>query len=153
MLIIEDAFWSSIAALGFAMMFNVPRRTLWACVICGAAGHAVRTVFMDYFDITIIFATLIGATVVGFLGAYFASRLHAPAMIFTVPGAIPMVPGVFAYQTMLGLLKIADMPADSGAEILMTTSTNAINTGLILVMLAAGIIAPELLFQNRKPVV
>lgn len=148
-----DASWAALAALGFAMLFNVPKRTLTSCVICGAVGHSIRAVLIDHFGMKIVPATLVGATVVGFVGMYFAHRLNAPALIFTVSGIIPMVPGVFAYQTMLGLLRLVIVPAQETNAVLVETSVNAVRTILILGALAAGIIAPDLLFRRNKPVV
>ncbi len=31
--LIEDVFWAGLATLGFAFLFNVPRRLLLACVL------------------------------------------------------------------------------------------------------------------------
>jgi uncharacterized membrane protein YjjB (DUF3815 family) len=150
--LLEDALWSALAAVGFAMLFNVPRPLLVGCLLTGATGHALRTVLMT-FGFTIEAATLAAATLVGFLGLALSRRWRCPTAIFTITGAIPMVPGVFAYRTMLGLLSVASMdPANSGT-ILVEASMNAIKTGVILTVLAIGIGAPTLLFQRPKPVV
>lgn len=151
--ILEDAFWSAIAALGFALLFNVPRRALPYCVLAGAVGHSTRLLFMEGFQQNIVPATLLAATVVGFMAKFCARRLQIPSMIFGVCGAIPMVPGVFAFQTMLGILQITWLPVDAAAETLVMAAINAIKTGLLLGALAAGIVAPTLLFERQKPVV
>lgn len=151
-LLTQDAFWSGIAALGFAMLFNVPPRTLLGCVIGGAVGHAVRTGLMEA-NIEIEVATLVGAVVIGFLGAYFSRRCNAPAAIFTVSAAIPMVPGVFAYRTMLGLINLAEADAATASLLLTETAINAVKTGFILAAIAGGTITPQLLFQRNKPIV
>lgn len=151
--LLHDAIWSGVAALGFAILFNVPTRTLRGCLACGAAGHAIRTMMMG-FGLSVEFATLIGAAVVGIMGTTFARRWQTPAAVFTVSGVIPLVPGVFAFRTMLGLLTLAGA-ADSavGLSALLEVSQNGIKTGLILIAIAAGIAAPTLLFERRKPVV
>lgn len=151
--LLQDAFWSGVAALGFAILFSAPLRTLPGCVICGALGHAIRTLLMQSAGFSIEAATLVGATVVGFIGAFFARQWHTPSAIFTVSGAIPLVPGVFAYRTMIGLLQIAAADASTGEPVLIEASINAIKTGLILASIAGGIAAPTLLFERRRPVV
>lgn len=151
--LLTDAFWSGLAALGFAMLFNVPTRTLLGCVICGATGHALRTLFMGL-GFSIEFSTLAGATVVGFLGTIFAQRWQTPATTFTISGAIPLVPGVFAFRTMIGLLSVAAAPnVDVGTVALVEASINGVKTGVILGAIAAGIAAPSLLFERRRPIV
>jgi uncharacterized membrane protein YjjB (DUF3815 family) len=150
--LLQDAFWSGLAALGFAILFNTPRRLLVGCFVSGAVGHAARTALMGA-GISIELATLMAATIVGFLGLSLSHRMRCPASIFTITGAIPMVPGVFAYHTMIGLLSVASMnPADSGT-VLVEASFNAVKTGVILSALAIGIVAPTLLFDRPKPVV
>ncbi len=154
--VLRDAFWSAIAALGFAILFNVPRRSLPACALAGALGHGLRAAFIAVLGVPIEAATLLAATAVGFLGELFARKYRIPRLVFVVPGVIPMVPGVFAYRTMLGIFEVtglADLSAVEGAEVLLQTAVYAIRTGLILTGLAFGIIAPNLLFRRQKPVI
>lgn len=152
-ILVEDAFWSGIAALGFAMLFNVPRRALIACVACGAVGHAVRTLMMEYFSMTIAPSTLVGATIVGFMGYFFAHYYEIPSAVFTVSGAIPMVPGVFAYRTMIHAIRITSPDTLIGQQALLDASVNGMTTALILAGIAVGIAAPSLLFERHRPVV
>lgn len=149
--LIFDAFWSAIASVGFAMLFNVPRRVLPACALAGAAGHATRALLM-HFGVTIVPATLAGATVIGFLADYAGRRWHAPPILFAVSGAIPMVPGSFAYRAMLGAIRISTSTVDAGMPIIVDTLINFITTGLILAALALGTAMPALLFRRRKPI-
>jgi uncharacterized membrane protein YjjB (DUF3815 family) len=150
--LLVDAFWSAVAALGFAILFNIPKRTLWACALMGATGYTLRAVLLNL-GLTIELATLTGAAAIGFLGTFMARRFHMPIVIFTIPSAIPLVPGTFAFRTMIGILQLTNQSLLDDALILTEATTNGIKTGLILAALAAGIAAPKLLFQRRKPVV
>jgi uncharacterized membrane protein YjjB (DUF3815 family) len=152
-MLLSDVVWSALAALGFAVLFNVPRRALPMCAIAGAVGHAIRTIVLESgADITT--ATLVGAIFVGFLGTYFARIQHMPSVVFSISGAIPLVPGVFAFRTMINLLRVSTAPNDAAIqEALLQASTNGITTGLVLAALATGIAAPTLLFERRRPVV
>ena len=150
--LLVDAFWSAVAALGFAILFNIPKRTLWACTLMGATGYTLRAVLLNL-GLTIELATLTGAAAIGFLGTFMARRFHMPIVIFTIPSAIPLVPGTFAFRTMIGILQLTNQSLLDDALILTEATTNGIKTGLILAALAAGIAAPKLLFQRRKPVV
>jgi uncharacterized membrane protein YjjB (DUF3815 family) len=153
LLLLEDAFWSAIAALGFAILFNVPRRALPYILIGGAVSHALRTLLMTQLHVSVELGTLLGSMLVGFWAKYCAQRLEMPSLIFAVAGAIPMVPGFFAYSTMIGLLQAAAMPADTVEPVLVEAALNAIKTGLILASIAVGIVSPSLLFLRQKPVV
>lgn len=150
--LLEDAFWSAIAAAGFAILFNVPPRALPGCIFAAACGHALRSWAMQL-GLPIEPATLLAATVIGFLGVWFARWFQSPTAIFTVPAVIPMVPGTFAFRAMLGILEITNMGVFGSTPLLVEAGLNAIKTGLILAALAVGIIAPRLLFRREKPVV
>ncbi|MDZ4764002.1 MAG: threonine/serine exporter family protein [Chloroflexota bacterium] len=152
---IIDALWSCVAALGFAVLFNVPRRMLLGCALVGAVGHAARFLVL-HAGLPIEAATLFAAVLVGGLSAILSRIYQTPALIFGIVGAIPMVPGVFAYRAMIGLIRVAGadtLLADERALLLSGAAINAVKTGLLLGALAVGIAVPTLLFSRRKPVV
>lgn len=148
--VLEDGLWSALAAAGFAMLFNVPVRTLPGCAILGAVGHAARTLLMQM-GMSVEAGTLAGATLVGFLGLIFARRWRTPATVYTLSGAIPMVPGSLAFRTMIGLLQLAEAAPEAAAPMLADVSVSAIKTGLILGAIAVGITAPSLLIVRQRP--
>jgi uncharacterized membrane protein YjjB (DUF3815 family) len=151
-LFIQDAFWSALAALGFAVLFHAPLRTLPGCALGAALGHAVRTLLIQA-GMDIELATLFGATIIGFLGMLFAHYWKAPMPIFTVSAAVTLVPGVFAFRTMMALLEISQGKPDTANAALVEASVNAVKTALVLAAIALGIAAPTLLFARPKPVV
>jgi uncharacterized membrane protein YjjB (DUF3815 family) len=151
----RDALWSCVVAVGFAVMFNVPRRMLIACGAVGAAGHVARYALLQI-GLPLETGTLFGAVLVGVLSALCSRLYRTPTLIFAIVGAIPMVPGVFAYRTMLGLIQVAGadaIPLDDRTLLLSGAAINAVKTGLLLGALAVGIAVPTLLFARRKPVV
>jgi uncharacterized membrane protein YjjB (DUF3815 family) len=120
-------------------------------MVCGALGHMLRTLLAAQ-GVNLELASLVGATAVGFTGSAFARRWETPAMVFTVSGVIPMVPGVFAFRAMLGIIALISAPdAQAGLVALYETAFNAARTGLILAALAVGIAAPTLLFHRHRP--
>ncbi|MBN8620874.1 MAG: threonine/serine exporter family protein [Anaerolineae bacterium] len=151
-LLVQDAIWSAAAAVGFGILFNVPRRALLGCAIGGALGHATRTCLME-FGVIIEISTLIGSTVIGFYGLVMARRYEMPVAMFTISAAVTMVPGVFAFRTMMGMLEISSADPETASLALVTAASNGIKTGLILGAIAIGIAAPALIFERPKPVV
>lgn len=150
LIVIRDAFWSAIAATGFAILFNVPPRLLIGCALMGAVGHSIRTLIMEL-DGGIVIGTFLAAITLGFLGIYLGRWLHAPPPVFTISGAIPMVPGVFAYSAMIGLINLTN--GNPSSDILLETAVNAIKVALILGAIASGIILPKLILDPPKPVI
>jgi uncharacterized membrane protein YjjB (DUF3815 family) len=149
---IRDLILSGLAALGFAMLFNVPRRLLLGCFVCGAAGHTLRTVLVNM-GASVEFSTLVGAVAVGFISVYLSDRYSVPASVFNVTGALPLVPGVFAYQTIVGLLNATAATDAQSVDLLAAAAINGVRTTLILGMIAFGIAAPMLLFRRSTPTI
>jgi uncharacterized membrane protein YjjB (DUF3815 family) len=155
-LIAQDAFWSAVVSVGFAVLFNVPRRTLAGCALTGALGHSVRTLLIEWAGLPIEAATLVGATCVGFLALALAKRLRAPSLVFAVSGSIPMVPGLFAFRAILLLLELLGLSTSQPTaqdELLLLVVVDLTRTALILAAIALGIAMPRLLFLRYKPVI
>jgi uncharacterized membrane protein YjjP (DUF1212 family) len=153
----EDAGWAAVAALGFAVLFNIPPRILLGSVVAATVGRAVRTLLIGS-GVGVVaipeVATLFGAMAIGFLGQRMARYWRVPSVLFTVSGIIPMIPGTFAFGTMISVLTFAGgTDSAESAPLLIEAAANAIKTGLILTALATGIVIPSLLFSRRKPVI
>ncbi len=152
-LLLQNTFWAGIAALGFAMLFNVPRRALVGCALGGALAYAVRTLLVQFGVAGIEAATLLGATVVGFGGVRFGHHWHVPAPVFIVPGVIPLLPGYLAFRTMIDLLTLTTNAPGVDQALLLTTAVNSLKTILIVGGIAAGVAVPSLLLRRHRPMV
>ena len=140
-LILSKAFWSGWAALGFGILFNVPPRTLFALWIGGAIGVMIKFSLLQ-FSVSVVLASFIGASVVGILSIPIAHARHVPPMIFAIPAVIPLIPGVFAYRTMLGLIKLTGTIGADYNTILSETINNGAKTLFIIMSLAIGVAIP-----------
>ena len=141
----EDAAFSALAALGYVLLFSVPARVAWACVVCGVASHTLRTA-CGHLGIDIISGTLIGALAAGFLAQVFSHWFHAPSAAFAFPGVVAMVPGAFAFRMVIGALAIAHGATDPA--LIAATLSLGITVGLMVAGIAIGIAAPALVFRS-----
>ena len=105
LLLIERCVWSGLAALGFAVLFNVPQRTLLAIFGLAAGGAAVKLALLGA-AVNPVLASFLGAATIGTLAVPVAHWKHSPPAVFSIAAVIPMVPGVFAYRTMIGLVQL-----------------------------------------------
>lgn len=150
LLLLDDMFFAAIPAVGFALVFNVPPKALKYCALLGALGHVTRTVLMHN-DVPIVFATLVGAALIGFIGVHLSHRYLAHPKVFTVAAIIPMIPGVQAYKAMIAIVQIHHYGFSNALFEQMIASF--INTTFILGALVFGLALPGLLFYREKPVV
>lgn len=148
--LLEKCIWSGLAALGFSVLFNVPQRTLLSIFAMGAAGGFVRVLFLE-FGANPVLAALAGATLVGILSISAAHNKHSPPLVFAIPAVIPMVPGVLAYRSMIGLIKLSGtLPPESYAQVLYDTVSNGLKVMFILMSLAGGVAIPMLLTRKES---
>ncbi|WP_434357100.1 threonine/serine exporter family protein [Parasalinivibrio latis] len=148
--LLNDMFFAAIPAVGFALVFNVPKRALKYCAIGGALGHGLRFLMLHY-GVSIEWATLVAATAVGMVGVYWSKRFVAHPKVFTVAALIPMVPGVFAYKAMIALVEINHRGYTP--ELLGAMVDNFLKALFIIAALAIGLAMPGLLFYRRRPVI
>lgn len=148
----EKIFWSMWVAVGFAMLFNTPRRAMLVTALLGGIGFAIKVILLKtVLQEQIVLCSFCGALAVGMLGVYFAHRVHTPPIVFTIPAVINMIPGKFGYEFMLGLIRL--VTEEDKKNILphdfMQTASLGLLTTFIVMALAFGIVAPVLLFNTK----
>jgi uncharacterized membrane protein YjjP (DUF1212 family) len=116
-----------MATAGFAILFDVPRRALFACAAVGMLAYLARQGALA-FGVPMEAAIFIGGVVVGLLSELLARVLRLPTAIFTIPGFIPLVPGVAAFRTVLDLVN-ADYAAGTADFVRTALLTGALATG------------------------
>ena len=145
-----DAFWSGIPAVGFAMLFSVPPRFLKYCAVVGALAHSMRAVLMHY-GLPIEWATLAASSFVSLVFVYLSRRLLAPRPVFTVACIIPMIPGKFAFNTIIAVLSM-NSEGVSG-HLINAAIENGLKTLFILMALSFGLAIPPLIIYRNRPIV
>ncbi|MGL2992640.1 threonine/serine exporter family protein [Flavobacterium sp. TSSA_36] len=148
---LEKGIWLGCAALGFGMLFNVPKRALTSIFVIGALGGLMKF-FMLEFEIGIVLAVLCGATLIGFLSVFAAHKRNCPPITFSIPAVIPMIPGLYAYKAMIGIIKLT---SEKDPMVYSKMFFEALNNGLtalfVLIVLATGVAIP--LLVSRKSTV
>lgn len=149
--IFRDAFLSFFVAIGFALLFETPKKGLIIAGLLGGLGHAIRFGLLQA-DFGLVSATLCGTVTIGLTGIYCAHKIHTPPVVFTLPACITMIPGLYAYKTMLGCIRIYE-EGTTGAKtafLLQDTAYNFILTSSLLFCLAIGICIAALIFRKKS---
>ena len=104
--ILQDAFFGGLAGIGFASISNPPNNAYKYCFVISAVGHAIRFVLMNnsYYHFGLIIASFVAALSIGFLTVLMARRAKCPPETFSFPSLLPMIPGMYAYRTIEGLV-------------------------------------------------
>lgn len=146
--VLRDFSIAFIVAVCWGILFGSPRRVLWVAGLLGGMGHCVRFVLVEL-NFGLITATLAGSVLIGLVGIVIAHRVNNPPVVFTMPACITMIPGMFAYKTMLAGIKVTDLPTvEQNPHILIEMSHNLMLTMSLLFTLAIGICIGALLFRK-----
>jgi uncharacterized membrane protein YjjB (DUF3815 family) len=148
-LILSKAFWCGWGALGFGILFNVPPRTLFSIWVGGAVAGLLKFTLLQL-TVGVVLASFAGALAVGISSIPIAHFRHAPPMIFAIPSVIPLIPGVFAYRTMLGLMKLTGNIGPDYTQIISETVNNGSKTLFIIMSLAMGVAVPMHLMRKES---
>ncbi len=148
--ILIKGFWAGIAAIGFAILFNVPRRTLFPIWCIGAMGGLIKFTAMNY-EMGVVFASFLGAVAVGIVAIQMAHLKDSPPLVFSIPSVIPMIPGVFAYKFMLGMIALTSIEkTDIYLQTLIETVNNGSKMMFVLIALGTGVAIPMLLTRKES---
>lgn len=90
---------STISAIGFALVFSIPKKALLISGINGGIGWIIYKLALNSTG-GIYFANFISAFFIASISEVLARRLRYPASIFIFPGVINLCPGETIYNTM-----------------------------------------------------
>jgi len=91
---------SFVAGGAFAMLFNSPVRTVWAAGLVAVVANDLRLGLLDA-GMTLAPAAFFGALVVGLATVMADRRFDVPRIAMAVPPIVIMVPGLYAYATIV----------------------------------------------------
>ncbi|WP_026959556.1 threonine/serine exporter family protein [Aliagarivorans taiwanensis] len=150
MLFIKQAILAAIPAVGFAMLFHVPAKYLKFCAILGAFGYVCRSALLQL-HMPIEWASLVAAMLIGLIAVYWSRKHLIPRPVMTVAAVIPMVPGSFAFKTILSLLALYNHGFDT--QLLAEVLENGLKTLFILGALSFGLAVPSIIIYRNRPIV
>ena len=110
---ISYAAAAAISAMGFSMIFNIPRRLLWVVAIGGIIAVCTRN-FVNLgpsndnigLDMGLAIGSLAGSTLISLVCVKAVHWFHVPHHVISIPSVIPMVPGVLMYRALVAIIEM-----------------------------------------------
>lgn len=146
----EYALAAAISALGFSMIFNIPRRLLWVVAVGGILAVCTRN-FVNLgasndnigLDMGLAMGSLAGAALVSLIAVKAVHWFHAPNHVLTIPSVIPMIPGVLMYRALLGLIEMNGIVGEVTEVFRFATSS-----ALAVLSISLGVAIPNIFFRR-----
>lgn len=141
---------AAISAMGFSMIFNIPRRLLWVVAVGGIIAVCTRN-FVNLgpsnnnigLDMGLAIGSLAGSALVSLIAVKAVHWVHAPNHVISIPSVIPMVPGVLMYRALIGLIEMNGVVGE-----LTNAMKFGINSGITILCIALGVAIPNV-FARR----
>lgn len=123
--------YSTIATIGFSVFLNAPKSALIPAGLTGGIGWSIYYCLINATNNDIL-ANFLAAALVAWISEVLARKLKYPAILFVIPGIIPLVPGLGMYNTMLYLVQSNyQLAISKGANVLFVGG--AISLGVLVV--------------------
>ena len=148
--LLMDFTLAFFVACCWGILFGTPFKALWMAGLLGGVGHSVRFMLLQA-GIALIPATLVASVLIGLSAIFSAHKVHNPPVVLTMPACITMIPGLYAYRSMLAIIKLSDMTTiNNNMNIIPDIAHNVVLTFALLFTLAVGISISALLFRNKS---
>ncbi len=146
----EYAIAAAISAMGFSMIFNIPRRLLWVVAIGGIIAVCTRN-FVNLgpsnnnigLDMGLAIGSFVGSALVSLIAVKAVHWVHVPNHVLSIPSVIPMVPGVLMYRALVGFIEMNGVVGEVTDAVKFGMAS-----GLTIMCIALGVAVPNI-FARR----
>lgn len=147
------SLWAAPAAVGFAVFFNVRRRTLIPIASLAVLAHALRTLFQEQ-GVNVVAASFVAAFVIGVAAYTLGPATGEASPVYGFAPVIPLIPGSLLFDGLASLAELVNGPA-AGVEasaVLTVAATRLFTAAGVVLALALGATAPMLLLPRMRTV-
>lgn len=146
-----NAIFASIPAIGFGMVFNVPRSSLIFCAIGGALGYTSRE-FLISCGMALELSTFLASTIVGIIALYWSRKYIVPRPVYTIASIIPLLPGTYAFAAIINLISMNAHGVTP--DLISMFIDNSLKTIIVLGGIGFGLALPTLYFvRYNRPII
>jgi len=149
--LLMDGLLAAIAGIGFGAISHPPKRAFLYIGILAAIGHSLRYYLMHALQVDIAAASFFASITIGLFTLWFGRITYCPMTVLYIPALLPMVPGMYAYKTVFGLMMFMQNLKDESLapKYLQETFGNGVVTVSTVFLLALGATLMIFIFPKR----
>ncbi len=134
-----DVIAAGIAAGSYPVFFSMPYRMIGWPVAIGMLAHAAHWWALSVWRVDIASAALVSCLIAGTLLLPISHYLRMPFAAIGFASVVALVPGVYVFRMLSGLVKFAHLPT---SDLLTSLTSDGATAALVITGMATGLAVP-----------
>ena len=140
----QDVVAAGVAVACYSIFFSTQLNMLSWPVAVGMLAHALRWVALNMFGFGVAAGALIACIIVGLILTPISRHSHMPFAAIGFASVVSMIPGVYLFRMMSGLVQIAG-GAETTLSLIQETISAAMTASIIILAMSLGLIIPKMI--------
>jgi uncharacterized membrane protein YjjP (DUF1212 family) len=142
-----DVIAAGIAAGSYPVFFSMPYRMIGWPVAVGMLSHAAHWLTLAVWHLDIATAALVSCLIAGVLLVPISHYLRMPFAAIGFASVVALVPGVYVFRMLSGLVQFAHLPT---SDLLTALTSDGATAALVIVGMATGLAVPMHVYASTR---